>query len=51
MSEVPVERSRSLDAAKIAATIERLFRRVEHRFPDSGLARVSRELEKEGQAP
>jgi len=45
MSEVPVERFRSLDAGKISATIERLCRRAEHRFPDSGLARVCRELE------
>jgi len=35
---------RNLDAAAIARTIELLCRRVEVRFPDSGLARVCREL-------
>ena len=44
MSEVPVERFRSLDATKIARTIERLCDRVEERFPGSGLSRVCREL-------
>lgn len=45
MSESPPDRFRSLDAGKIASTIERLCRRVEHRFPDSGLAGVCRELQ------
>jgi hypothetical protein len=35
---------RSLDAAKIERTVERLAQRVEHRFPGSGLALVVREL-------
>ena len=38
-------RHRSLDAVAIAATIERLCRRVEVRFPGSGLAGVCRELD------
>jgi hypothetical protein len=36
---------RSLDAAAVAGTIERLCRRVETRFPGSGLSRVCRELD------
>ena len=35
----------ALDAQSVAGTIERLCRRVEHRFPESGLARVCRELD------
>jgi len=38
-------RHRSLDAGSIATTIERLCRRVEVRFPGSGLAGVCRELD------
>jgi hypothetical protein len=38
-------RHRSLDAASIAATIERLCQRVEVRFPESGLSGVCRELD------
>jgi hypothetical protein len=36
---------RSLNAEAVARTIELLCRRVEHRFPDSGLAGVCRELD------
>ena len=36
---------RALDAAQIERTIEQLARRVEQRFPGSGLAAVVRELE------
>jgi hypothetical protein len=35
-----------LDADRIAATIDRLRQRIERRFPDSGLARVCRELDR-----
>jgi hypothetical protein len=35
---------RSLDSEKIVATAETLCRRIEERFPDSGLSRVCREL-------
>jgi hypothetical protein len=35
---------RRLDAARIVATAEQLTRRIEERFPDSGLNRVAREL-------
>jgi len=35
---------RELDATHIAATLERLERRIHERFPDSGLGRVAREL-------
>lgn len=35
---------RHLNAQRIATTVERLGRRVEERFPGSGLSRVSREL-------
>ena len=38
--------SRSLDPAAVARTIETLCRRVEKRFPDSGLARVCGELDR-----
>jgi hypothetical protein len=38
-------RYRSLDAAAISETVERLCLRVEKRFPDSGLARVCRDLD------
>jgi hypothetical protein len=38
-------RYRSLDPAAINDTVELLCRRVEARFPDSGLARVCRELQ------
>ena len=37
--------SRSLDVERIARTIDVLCRRVETRFPDSGLARVCRDLD------
>jgi hypothetical protein len=40
---------RDLDAHAVAGTIERLCRRVEHRFPESGLAHVCRELDKIGE--
>lgn len=40
---------RDLDAHSVAGTIERLCRRVEHRFPGSGLAHVCRELDKIGE--
>jgi hypothetical protein len=40
---------RTLDADAVAQTIERLCRRVEHRFPGSGLARVCRELDLVGE--
>lgn len=33
-----------LDAEAVARTIDLLCRRVEERFPDSGLSRVGREL-------
>lgn len=36
----------SLDPEQIAATIDLLRRRVEHRFPNSGLARVAGELDR-----
>jgi hypothetical protein len=36
---------RHLDAVQVAQTIERLCRRIEHRFPESGLAHVCRELD------
>jgi hypothetical protein len=36
---------RSLDPAAIAGTVDLLCRRVERRFPDSGLARVCRDLD------
>jgi len=36
---------RELDATHIAATLERLERRIHERFPDSGLRRVAKELE------
>jgi hypothetical protein len=36
---------RNLDEAAVARTIERLCQRVEVRFPESGLARVCRELD------
>jgi hypothetical protein len=39
---------RDLDTHAVAITIERLCRRVEHRFPDSGLAKVCRELDQIG---
>ena len=39
---------RDLDTHAVAITIERLCRRVEHRFPQSGLARVCRELDRIG---
>ena len=35
---------RSLDSEKIIGTIEQLCRRIDERFPDSGLSRVCREL-------
>ena len=35
-----------LDADAVAETIDRLCRRVEERFPDSGLSRVGRELDR-----
>jgi hypothetical protein len=35
---------RTLDAAHIVATIDRLRLRIEERFPDAGLSRVAREL-------
>jgi hypothetical protein len=35
---------RRLDAQRISETVERLCRRIEERFPGSGLSRVSREL-------
>jgi hypothetical protein len=40
-----VRSSRSLDAAAIAGTIDLLCRRVETRFPGSGLAHVCRDLD------
>jgi hypothetical protein len=40
---------RDLDSHAVAGTIERLCRRVEHRFPESGLAHVCRELDKIGE--
>jgi hypothetical protein len=40
---------RSLDPQAVAITIERLCRRIEHRFPESGLAHVCRELDKIGE--
>jgi hypothetical protein len=40
---------RELDAHAVADTIERLCRRVEYRFPDSGLAQLCRELDKIGE--
>ena len=36
----------TLDGASVTATVERLRRRVEERFPDSGLLRIARELER-----
>lgn len=36
---------RALDGDAVALTIEKLCRRVEHRFPESGLANVVRELD------
>jgi hypothetical protein len=38
------QRYRTLDAAHVVATIERLAKRIEERFPSSGLAGVAREL-------
>jgi hypothetical protein len=40
---------RGLDSNAVAGTIERLCRRVEHRFPESGLAHVCRQLDKIGE--
>ena len=40
---MPFQRD-SLDAQKITETIERLCRRIEDRFPESGLAQVARRL-------
>jgi hypothetical protein len=40
---------RDLDSNAVAGTIERLCRRVEHRFPESGIAHVCRELDKIGE--
>jgi hypothetical protein len=40
---------RTLDPQAVAVTIERLCRRIEHRFPDSGLVQVVRELDKIGE--
>jgi hypothetical protein len=36
---------RALNADSVAGTVERLCRRIEHRFPQSGLAHVCRELD------
>jgi hypothetical protein len=36
---------RSVDSVSVADTVERLCLRVEHRFPDSGLGKVCRELD------
>jgi hypothetical protein len=36
---------RTLSAGSVASTVDILCRRVEHRFPDSGLAKVLRELD------
>jgi hypothetical protein len=40
------KRYRELDQAHIAATIERLYNRINERFPESGLGRVAGELMK-----
>jgi hypothetical protein len=42
--ERKVSMYRSLDSEKIIGTIETLCRRIDERFPDSGLGRVCREL-------
>ncbi|MFN7956306.1 MAG: hypothetical protein U0610_31655, partial [bacterium] len=45
MTDAPVTRPlRRIDADEVIATAERLAQRIRERFPDSGLARVAREL-------
>jgi len=36
----------ALDAGSVAETVDRLCRRIEERFPDSGLLRIGRELDR-----